>query len=123
MVLQPLAGGVDVGHRIGHMAEVAAAGVDLGVMVPGQLDLGIVVAGGGQDSASSKPKGVNAGVVYSQDSGTVEIDAADEGIQGAFVTVSGGTLTIEWTADDHILMTGPATLAYRGDVDLAALVA
>jgi diaminopimelate epimerase len=39
------------------------------------------------------------------------------------VVLDGGTLTIEWTADDHMLMTGPATLAYRGDVDLAALVA
>lgn len=39
------------------------------------------------------------------------------------VVLDGGTLTIEWTADDHILMTGPATLAYLGDVDLAALVA
>jgi diaminopimelate epimerase len=39
------------------------------------------------------------------------------------VVLDGGTLTIEWTADDHILMTGPATLAYRGDVDLAALSA
>jgi diaminopimelate epimerase len=37
------------------------------------------------------------------------------------VVLDGGTLTIEWTADDHILMTGPATLAYRGEVDLAAL--
>jgi diaminopimelate epimerase len=37
------------------------------------------------------------------------------------VALDGGTLTIEWTADDHILMTGPATLAYRGDVDLQAL--
>jgi diaminopimelate epimerase len=37
------------------------------------------------------------------------------------VALDGGTLTIEWTADDHMLMTGPATLAYRGDVDLAAL--
>ncbi len=39
------------------------------------------------------------------------------------VVLDGGTLTIEWRADDHMLMTGPATLAYRGDVDLAALVA
>lgn len=38
------------------------------------------------------------------------------------VVLDGGTLTIEWTADDHMLMTGPAALAYRGDVDLAALV-
>jgi diaminopimelate epimerase len=41
----------------------------------------------------------------------------------ADVVLDGGTLTIEWSADDHMLMTGPATLAYRGDVDLAALSA
>ena len=39
------------------------------------------------------------------------------------VALDGGTLTIEWAANDHILMTGAATLAYRGEVDLAALVA
>jgi diaminopimelate epimerase len=39
------------------------------------------------------------------------------------VVLDGGTLTIEWRDDEHMLMTGPATLAYRGDVDLAALIA
>ena len=38
------------------------------------------------------------------------------------VVLDGGTLSIEWRASDgHILMTGPATLAYRGEIDLAAL--
>lgn len=84
-----------------------------------------IIAGGGQSNASTvqsqpgwqadpddtedesstddsvKPKGVNAGVAYSQDSGTVAVDAADEGLQGAFVTVSGGTLTIA-SGDDGI---------------------
>ncbi|HEY1708963.1 MAG TPA: diaminopimelate epimerase [Rhizomicrobium sp.] len=39
------------------------------------------------------------------------------------VTLDGGQLLIEWRADDHMLMTGPATLAYRGEVDLTALTA
>lgn len=40
------------------------------------------------------------------------------------VVLDGGTLQIEWRAsDDHILMTGPTTLAYRGEVDLSALEA
>jgi diaminopimelate epimerase len=39
------------------------------------------------------------------------------------VLLDGGTLAIEWSVDDHMLMTGPATLAYRGNVDLAALTA
>ena len=72
-----------------------------------------IIAGGGQSNASTvqsqpgwqadpddtedesstddsvKPKGVNAGVAYPQDSGTVAVDAADEGLQGAFVTIEG----------------------------------
>ena len=38
------------------------------------------------------------------------------------IVLDGGTLAIEWRAeDDHILMTGGATLAFAGDIDLAAL--
>lgn len=38
------------------------------------------------------------------------------------VTLPGGVLTIEWRDDDHVLMTGPSALSYRGDTDIAALV-
>ena len=35
------------------------------------------------------------------------------------VVLDGGVLVIEWReSDSHILMTGPATLAYKGDIDL-----
>lgn len=35
------------------------------------------------------------------------------------VTLDGGVLAIEWRqSDGHVLMTGPATLAYKGEVDL-----
>lgn len=38
------------------------------------------------------------------------------------VVLDGGTLAIEWRkADDHILMTGPAALAFVGDIDLGRL--
>lgn len=38
------------------------------------------------------------------------------------VVLDGGTLDIEWRAsDDHIVMTGPTTFVYRGEIDLAAL--
>ena len=38
------------------------------------------------------------------------------------VRLDGGNLAIEWRAsDDHILMTGPASLSFTGDIDLAAL--
>ncbi|HVP84854.1 MAG TPA: diaminopimelate epimerase [Rhizomicrobium sp.] len=37
------------------------------------------------------------------------------------VILDGGTLTIEWReSDGHILMTGPATLAYRGEIDISS---
>jgi diaminopimelate epimerase len=36
------------------------------------------------------------------------------------VTLPGGPLTIEWTADNRILMTGPATESFRGSFDPAA---
>lgn len=38
------------------------------------------------------------------------------------IVLDGGTLQIEWReSDGHVLMTGPATLSYAGDIDLAAL--
>jgi diaminopimelate epimerase len=38
------------------------------------------------------------------------------------VVLDGGVLTIEWRAtDDHVIMTGPTTLVYRGEIDLASL--
>lgn len=36
------------------------------------------------------------------------------------VTLPGGPLTIEWREDDEIVMTGPATEAFRGSFDAAA---
>jgi diaminopimelate epimerase len=36
----------------------------------------------------------------------------------AEIILDGGSLTIEWLANGHILMTGPATTAFRGVVDL-----
>ena len=36
------------------------------------------------------------------------------------VELDGGTLAIEWREDNHVLMTGPAALAFTGDVDLEA---
>lgn len=38
------------------------------------------------------------------------------------VSLPGGKLTIEWRADDHILMTGPATLEHRGTITLGDAV-
>ena len=37
----------------------------------------------------------------------------------AELILDGGTLTIEWAADNHVQMTGPSALVYQGQIDLA----
>ncbi|EJF40993.1 PF14262 domain protein, partial [Actinomyces massiliensis F0489] len=74
---------------------------------PGQGAPGQDQAAGGQsdesqsESTTASPKGINAGVTYAQDTGSVTIDAADEGLQAAFVNVNGGSLDIA-SGDDGI---------------------
>ncbi len=36
------------------------------------------------------------------------------------IVLDGGTLEIEWRDDNHVLMTGPTSLAFSGDIDLEA---
>jgi diaminopimelate epimerase len=36
----------------------------------------------------------------------------------AQVILDGGALTIEWLSNNHVLMTGPAVTAFRGEIDL-----
>ena len=38
----------------------------------------------------------------------------------ATVTLPGGPLEVDWRADNHIWMTGPAELEYEGELELAA---
>ncbi|WP_243118381.1 carbohydrate-binding domain-containing protein [Actinomyces wuliandei] len=52
-------------------------------------------------SSSSSPKGITAGVSYTQDSGTVTVDAAHEGVEAAFINVGDGSLHIA-SGDDGI---------------------
>mgnify|MGYP000992643851 FL=1 len=74
---------------------------------PGQGAPGQDQAAGGQsdesqsESTTASPKGINAGVTYAQDTGSITIDAADEGLQAAFVNVNGGNLDIA-SGDDGI---------------------
>ena len=76
---------------------------------PGQGAPGQDQGAGGQadesqsqsESSTASPKGINAGVTYAQDTGSVTIDAADEGLQAAFVNVNGGSLDIA-SGDDGI---------------------
>ena len=74
---------------------------------PGQGAPGQDQAAGGQaddsqsESSTASPKGIIAGVTYAQDTGSITIDAADEGLQAAFVNVNGGNLDIA-SGDDGI---------------------
>jgi diaminopimelate epimerase len=47
------------------------------------------------------------------------VAASRRGLVGrkADVVLDGGTLTIEWLPDDHVLMTGPVALSFRGTLD------
>jgi diaminopimelate epimerase len=38
------------------------------------------------------------------------------------VSLPGGNLNVEWSADNHIRMTGPITFEYEGVIDLSTLV-
>jgi diaminopimelate epimerase len=49
--------------------------------------------------------------------------AARKGVSGrqATITLPGGPLEVEWRADNHIWMTGPAELEYEGRLDTAVI--
>ena len=49
------------------------------------------------------------------------VNAARRGLTGrrADILTDGGTLTIEWREDGHVLMTGPVATAFTGTLDLA----
>lgn len=51
------------------------------------------------------------------------VAASRRGLSGrqAEVRLDGGLLAIDWRADDHVLMTGPATTVYSGELDLDRL--
>jgi diaminopimelate epimerase len=53
------------------------------------------------------------------------VAAARRGLTGrkATLELDGGDLTIEWRDDDHVIMTGPAALAFTGTVDESLLPA
>ena len=96
----------------GTTLSIAAGGGQANATVseeqgPGQGAPGQDQAAGGQaddsqsESSTASPKGINAGVTYAQDTGSITIDAADEGLQAAFVNVNGGNLDIA-SGDDGI---------------------
>lgn len=63
----------------------------------------------------------SAGITQACGSGACAtlVAAARRGLTGrkAEVVLDGGTLVIEWLADDHVLMTGPVALTFAGRLD------
>lgn len=53
----------------------------------------------------------------------VAVSAARKRLTGrrVQVTLPGGDLTIEWAANNHILMTGPVEFEYEGAIDFSKL--
>lgn len=91
----------------GSSGPADTAGADT-VGTDAAADAGSAEALEASDDDTPTPKGITAGVAYTQDSGTVILDAADEGVQAAFPTINGGELTItsgddglNATASDH----------------------
>ena len=85
----------------GTNLTIAAGGGQAGATVQTQPGPGQTDSASSSDDTTAKTKGIAAGVSYTQDSGTVRIDAADEGVQAAFVNVGGGVLTVD-SGDDAI---------------------
>lgn len=85
----------------GTNLTIAAGGGQAGATVQTQPGPDQTDSASSSDDTTAKPKGIDAGVSYTQDSGTVRIDAADEGVQAAFVNVGGGVLTVD-SGDDAI---------------------
>jgi diaminopimelate epimerase len=67
----------------------------------------------------------SAGITQACGSGACAtlVAAARRGLTGrkADVVLDGGTLTIEWLPDDHVLMTGPVALVYSGRIHASLL--
>ena len=105
--------------------DVTVAGTTLTITAGGGTANAVAEEQGGPgqqaaEDTSASPKGVNAAVSYTQDSGTVTIDAADEGIQAVFINVGGGTLNIASGDDGINASNGDLTVAGYGEVDSEA---
>ena len=81
------------------------------LMGDGQLRLRVWERGAGLTLACGS--GACAAVVAASRRGLVK--------RKADVAVDGGTLSIEWLRDDHVLMTGGVALAFKGELDRSLL--
>jgi diaminopimelate epimerase len=81
------------------------------ILAPDRLRLRVWERGAGLTRACGS--GACAAVVNAHRRGFIGRHAA--------VVLDGGELEITWRADDHVLMTGPAAIAFEGTIDLADL--
>ena len=112
----PDAGAVDVaslGRQLEHHA-----------MFPERANIGIAsVAGKDRLRFRVWERGVGITIACGTGACAAGVAAARRGLTGRRVTVvaDGGPLAIEWRADGHVLMTGPAAVSFTGVLDPSLL--
>ena len=106
--------------------DVAALGPNLErhAMFPERANIGIAsVAGKDRLRFRVWERGVGITIACGTGACAAGVAAARRGLTGRRVTVvaDGGPLEIEWRADDHVLMTGPAAVSFTGILDPSLL--
>lgn len=88
--------------------DITVEGTELLITAGGGATNGVAENPGGPGSAttsssaqSDSPKGMVAGVAMSVDSGTLRVDAADEGLQAAAININGGVVNV-LSGDDGV---------------------
>ncbi len=125
----PAAVGVGNAHATLFVDDVAAAPVttlgpvlEFDPVFPRQANIGFAQVLG-PDRIRLRVWEHGAGLTLACGSGACAtlVNAHRRGLTGrrAVVEMEGGALTIAWRADGHVLMTGPAALAFHGSVDLS----
>ena len=106
--------------------DVAGLGATLErhAMFPERANIGIVsVAGKDRLRFRVWERGVGITIACGTGACAAGVAAARRGLTGRRVTVvaDGGQLEIEWRADSHVLMTGPAAVSFTGTLDPSLL--
>ena len=91
-------------------------------MFPNRTNVEFVsVTGPGRLRQRTWERGVGVTLACGTGACAVVVAAARKGLTGrkAEVVLDGGSLFIDWReSDGHVIMTGPAALVFRGQVDL-----
>jgi diaminopimelate epimerase len=100
----------------GHDASVYPEGVNVEFVVRrGERHVAMRVHERGSGETRSCGTGACAAMVAACSEDGVRREGSDVAYR---VDVPGGTLTVTWTADDRVLLTGPAVVVARGTTDL-----